>query len=151
MGPTAYLTWDDVRFMISRGACIAAHGCNHPRLSALSREEVESEAMESKRILESETGLEVEAFVYPFGDRSSVPAGAAGILANSGFKLGFTTERKWLDGRRDLFAVPRLGVGDWPVWRLSFELALTDGIEGMQAMADQPSDSISPSTDKLPC
>jgi len=124
-----YLTWDDVRLMISRGACIAAHSCSHRRLSALDRKEIEREVTTCKRIIEHETGIGVNAFVYPFGERTSVHADADDVLLRSGFSMAFTAERTWLDGGPNAFAIPRLVVGNWPAWRLAFELLFTDGID----------------------
>jgi peptidoglycan/xylan/chitin deacetylase (PgdA/CDA1 family) len=74
------LTWDQIREMQEGGADIQSHTLSHPYLSRrqhpeLSDEQyaewVRRELLESKKIIEKQTGRPVEFVAYPYGDYDS--------------------------------------------------------------------------------
>jgi len=78
IGMTPYaLTWKQVREMAEAGADIESHSLSHPFLTkrrhegldaAQYTEWLQKELVESKRILEKETGHHVRFLAYPYGD-----------------------------------------------------------------------------------
>ena len=86
--PYARMTLDDLRKLQELGMDIASHSHTHPNLTALSREELYYELLESKRILES-LGVEVKTFVYPYGAWNTTVAQA---VAEAGYLCARTVE-----------------------------------------------------------
>lgn len=89
---TISLTWDQIREMAENGADIQSHSLSHPFLTRRmhrSFDEVQygqwlrRELAESKRIIEKETGQEVEFLAYPYGDYD-------GRVAKMASKTGYT-------------------------------------------------------------
>lgn len=96
IGQTSHaLTWGQVREMSKNGADIQSHSLSHPFLTSRRHPALdgktyhawlESELLDSKRILEKETGRTVNFLAYPYGDydtavaRSAAQAGYAAAL-----------------------------------------------------------------------
>src|SRR5437763_9871457 len=78
IGQTAYaMTWKQIREMADAGVDIESHSLSHPfltrrRNSTLDEKQygawLQKELVESKHILERETGKPVEFLAYPYGD-----------------------------------------------------------------------------------
>ena len=64
------LTWDQVLEMSGHKIEYGSHGVTHRILTTLSPEEIDKEALESKRLLEERLGSKVLFFVCPNGDTS---------------------------------------------------------------------------------
>jgi len=62
-----FLSWVDIREMVQEGFYFESHGCSHRSLIELSIEEIEREALESKKIIENKLQVGVQYFCYPFG------------------------------------------------------------------------------------
>lgn len=72
---------------------IGSHGCTHRHLSRLSNEESRWEIYQSKRLLESIIGKEVDLIAYPFGDAGKREFTLA---RQAGYRYGFgVTPRKY--------------------------------------------------------
>ena len=90
---------------------IGAHGWTHRALGNLSREEQETEIVANVRELARVTGGKVRSFAYPFGgpfDSSTVA-----ILQGVGIDVACALESRPVTSRSDLFALPRVEVGNW--------------------------------------
>ena len=92
------------------GLEVGSHGVNHRRLVGLSREELQMELTESKKMLEEVTGASVDFFCYPHGDFDQPVAEAirqAGYLGSVAIYDGASWRKpiEW-------FALPRLRVTD---------------------------------------
>lgn len=86
------LTWDQLEQLASDPlVTLSAHTVNHYVLSSLNDEEVQYEILESKRILESKLGRQIDHFAYPFGNRREAEAREFHIAAECGFKTAMTT------------------------------------------------------------
>jgi len=60
------LTWEQLQTMVSEGLCaIGSHGTSHTALSLLTKEQVLSELMESKRRIKEMLDIDVHHFSYP--------------------------------------------------------------------------------------
>lgn len=89
---------------------IGAHSVTHAALPALAPAEQRREIGRSKAQLEAMIGRPVLNFAYPFGDQS--PETAA-LVRDAGFHSSCTTATGAVRAGVDLFALPRIGVGDW--------------------------------------
>jgi peptidoglycan/xylan/chitin deacetylase (PgdA/CDA1 family) len=61
------LTWQEIREMQRGRIEIGAHTCTHPDMTRLPIEQVRSEIMDSKVILEDTLGVSISSFAYPYG------------------------------------------------------------------------------------
>ncbi len=61
------LSWQEIREMQRGGIEIGAHTCTHPDMTRLPIEQVRSEVIHSKVILEDALGVSVSSFAYPYG------------------------------------------------------------------------------------
>jgi peptidoglycan/xylan/chitin deacetylase (PgdA/CDA1 family) len=65
----AYLSWDEIRSLQSKGYDIASHSLNHKNLNNLTESELEEEIVDSAEILTSHV-TKPYIFTYPFGQGS---------------------------------------------------------------------------------
>jgi peptidoglycan/xylan/chitin deacetylase (PgdA/CDA1 family) len=61
------LGWRAIERLAQQGAHIGSHSLTHPRFSSLSPEEARHEIAESKCVIKSRLGIEVDTFAIPFG------------------------------------------------------------------------------------
>jgi len=61
------LTWREIQEMKQWGIELGAHTLTHPDLTRLSRERMEAEIRDSKKIIENTLGTPVSCFAYPYG------------------------------------------------------------------------------------
>ncbi|MBI4343727.1 MAG: polysaccharide deacetylase family protein [Candidatus Omnitrophica bacterium] len=67
VGRPGYLTWEQLRKLVFLGMEVGSHGLTHRPLTSLPREELERELVESKRMLETQLGVPVQALAAPGG------------------------------------------------------------------------------------
>src|SRR5437867_4192011 len=99
IGQTAYaLTWKQVREMAEAGVDVESHSYSHPFLTKRRqttlddkqyKEWLQRELVESKRILERETGRPVRFLAYPYGDYDRLLAASVG---KAGYDAALTCE-----------------------------------------------------------
>lgn len=99
IGQTAYaMTWKQVKEMSDAGVDIQSHSLSHPfltrrRHSALDDKAydswIERELVDSKKILERETGKTVDFIAYPYGDHDKR---LEAVVARAGYAGGLTCE-----------------------------------------------------------
>jgi len=70
--PQEHMTWDDVRTLSAQGFGIGSHSCTHADMGAISLLEAERELAESRRRLESELGIRIRHFAFPYGHRHNM-------------------------------------------------------------------------------
>jgi peptidoglycan/xylan/chitin deacetylase (PgdA/CDA1 family) len=103
-----YATWSMLRDMIASGVMtVGSHTVDHPHLTTLTSEAVMAELTNSKQQLESELGVKVDDFCYPFGD---VNTQVAAEVARAGYRTGTTTAMGWWQPGDNLTTLPRLRV-----------------------------------------
>jgi peptidoglycan/xylan/chitin deacetylase (PgdA/CDA1 family) len=108
-GQSAVLDWDELRQLRSEGVVIAPHSRTHPLLDQLSPESAREEIVGSLEDLTREIGTAPKVFAYPAGGEN---AEVAGVLADEGFELAFTTERGTNDiGEANWLGLRRINVG----------------------------------------
>jgi peptidoglycan/xylan/chitin deacetylase (PgdA/CDA1 family) len=99
IGQTAYaLTWKQIKQMSREGVDIESHSLSHPFLTRRRHTDLddkqyadwlEKELVDSKKILEHETGKPVEFLAYPYGDYDHFLAAA---VAKAGYEAALTCE-----------------------------------------------------------
>ena len=99
IGKTATaLTWDQIREMAKNGGDIESHSLSHPFLTRRRHADLaddkyyawlQKELVESKRILEKQTGNKVEFIAYPYGDYDHV---LAHIVGKAGYTAALTCD-----------------------------------------------------------
>lgn len=80
------LGWDDVLAMRGEGVHFGSHGKSHVQLGKVDGEELRSEIVDSKRLLEERLGDEVTLFSYPYGSCSQA---ARAQVEAAGYSAGF--------------------------------------------------------------
>lgn len=98
------LTWEMVREMSRKGIGFGAHTANHVVLPLENESAIKAEIADSKKILEMHLGDEVVSFAYPNGEYN---AGVKQFVAQAGFQVAVTTEKRINHPGADLFALGR--------------------------------------------
>jgi peptidoglycan/xylan/chitin deacetylase (PgdA/CDA1 family) len=92
-----------------------SHALTHRSLPALNRADRAKEISESIDRCEAITGYRPRSFAYPFGD-----AGAESIrlVEQAGFECACITGERSVSPNSDVYALPRIGVGNFPAVKL---------------------------------
>jgi peptidoglycan/xylan/chitin deacetylase (PgdA/CDA1 family) len=121
----------DAKKMIDAGWELASHTINHLDVTTLDAATLHHELADSKRILESKFGVQVENFCYPAGHYDQA---AVDELRRDGYQ-GATTELPGLAERGDPYSLARL------------EIEMSDGLSGFvqKLQSAQPQGTAPPS------
>lgn len=103
------LTWEEVDEMNRNGIEFGSHGCSHKILTGLTKDEMEREITESKRVIENKLGKEINLFAYPNGDYNDK---VKSIVKNSGYICALATGGIRDDSGGDIFSLRRINVHD---------------------------------------
>ncbi|MGB9707043.1 MAG: polysaccharide deacetylase family protein, partial [Microgenomates group bacterium] len=107
-----YLTWEQLREIKESGlVTIGDHTLSHKDLANLSQEEIRSQILDAKNILERNLGGKVEVFSYPYGDTNSK---VTKILQEGGFLAAVRVSRGLACAKLP-FSLPRIRVGNAPL------------------------------------
>jgi peptidoglycan/xylan/chitin deacetylase (PgdA/CDA1 family) len=98
--------------VLSGFAEIGSHSVSHANLASLCGEELTRELRDSKNRLQSVIDDPVEGLAYPFGKDWSFSDAVKKQARECGYSYGLTTLWGRLDKACDLFAIPRIGVGN---------------------------------------
>lgn len=90
---------------------IGSHTCSHFILSLCDAETIQKELVESKGIIEKETGHECRYFCYPIGGDGKYNSATRQALVEAGYQCGITTSAGMNDTSADIFQLKRLHVG----------------------------------------
>ena len=124
-----YLNWEQLREMESAGVTVESHTLTHPKLEELPDDEIRSELLNSKMLLEQQLGHPVEFLAYPTGTYN---LHIAGIAQDAGYKGAFTIKYGIVDNGSNFFALERVPIFNTAqntmkdfyeriAWRQSFE------------------------------
>ncbi len=100
-----FLNADEIREMAVVGIDFGSHTVNHPILPLESPATVECELAESKAKLNLLLGKPIDMLAYPNGQHSAEIRDCARSL---GYRIGCTTQGRWLSAREDALRLPRL-------------------------------------------
>jgi peptidoglycan/xylan/chitin deacetylase (PgdA/CDA1 family) len=109
--PGEFLSWKELRELAGHPlVTLGAHTVSHPLLTAIPWWQAFEELRRSRLVIESQTGVRVEAVAYPYGGHSKLVRWLARM---AGFKLGFTTQPGVIEkgNTADKLALPRNEVG----------------------------------------
>jgi peptidoglycan/xylan/chitin deacetylase (PgdA/CDA1 family) len=95
--PLASLVWPEILEMQEHGIEMGSHTVSHNAMRGMKRDEMEHEAVDSKRLLEARLGRPVTVFAYP---RGSFNATARDVVARAGYGSAFSVS-SGLDRRFD--------------------------------------------------
>jgi peptidoglycan/xylan/chitin deacetylase (PgdA/CDA1 family) len=105
-----FLSRDDLRQMTLGGFEIGSHSHTHPMLGKISQEQVRTEMMFSKKILENAIDRDVLSFAYPFGRRDAFSMITRSVLENTGYSVAFSQEGCGITSESDLLRLPRTSI-----------------------------------------
>lgn len=101
------LNWDLVREMARKGIHFGAHTLNHVVLPLENEAAMETEITGSKHALEAQLGSKVVSFAYPNGEYNAT---VKSLVAQAGFQVAVTTEKRINRPGEDLFALGRISL-----------------------------------------
>ena len=123
-----YMTWEQLKEMEANGITVESHTLTHPKLEELPDDEIRSELLNSKSLLEQNLGHPIEFLAYPTGTYN---LHIAGIAQAAGYKGAFTIKYGIVDKGSNFFALERVPIFHSPttmkdfyeriVWRQNFE------------------------------
>jgi len=107
VGKKNYLTWEQIKEMSDNGISIQSHTLNHTKLEELPDDEIRSELLNSKLVLEENTGKPVNFLAYPTGTYN---LHIAGIAKDVGYKGAYTIKYGSVDLGSNMFALERVPI-----------------------------------------
>lgn len=111
------MTWDELRSIDRRLITIGSHSMSHPILSMISEDEIETEIVESRRVLEERLERPVEYFCYPNGNYDDKIVAAV----RKTYTAAIAVRSKTVSAQDDPHCLPRLSAATEPellAWRL---------------------------------
>jgi peptidoglycan/xylan/chitin deacetylase (PgdA/CDA1 family) len=110
------MNWDHARLLAAAGVRCGSHSATHPKLSEVSRSQLEREISESKNLIESALGIEIQSFSYPYAfpehDTHFIKM-LADLLETHGYSFGVTTSIGRASRRDKKLFLRRLPVNDY--------------------------------------
>lgn len=106
---------DRLRSLNSVFVDVGSHALTHPSLPTLTPEHQAREIDESRERCAQLTGKTPATFAYPYGDFDER---TRSLVEDAGFDCACTTEHACVSPGQDVFALPRLRVGNWGANRL---------------------------------
>lgn len=109
LGGSDYMNWEEVREMAGNPLItVGDHTLSHRGLPSITPAEVKNEIVSAKSILETNLGVTVNVFAYPFGTYNNE---AEQILGESGFVAAVTTHYG-LTCAKLPYEIPRVRIGN---------------------------------------
>lgn len=102
-----YVSWNQILEMQRSSVSFGSHSVSHRRMTSLSETDCEAELVDSKRDLERRLERTIQSMAYPNGDYN---AKLKQQVANTGYKVAFTTRKGHMDHDTDFFAIPRINI-----------------------------------------
>lgn len=117
IGQNDHMTPAQLRDLSDRGAVIGSHSMTHRSMASLSRAELMSELMTSKKVLEDITGKRVISFAYPFGTLRDFNQPVADAMREAGYDFALTSQHGPVLAGQDPMMLPRIKIeGGDPDW-----------------------------------
>jgi len=91
VGERGFLGWDAIRMVSRAGIRIGSHGLDHRSLGRMAADEVRSQVVESRRILETRLGVEVTSIAYPYGTIHDFSAMVKEEIRSAGYQSACTS------------------------------------------------------------
>ncbi|MCX5779301.1 MAG: polysaccharide deacetylase family protein [Firmicutes bacterium] len=107
VGNPEYVTWDQIRFLISQGIEIGGHTRTHPLLPTLTTQAAIAEISGSKQDIEAQLGQSISSFCYPTGKYNSQ---IVEQVKMAGYTSAVTMVQRKASSDDNLLLLPRWGV-----------------------------------------
>jgi peptidoglycan/xylan/chitin deacetylase (PgdA/CDA1 family) len=104
---SGYVNWDDLRGLVAGGAWIGSHGYSHRGMGEVPASELAWELGDSRAALESQLGVTVDAFCFPYGGRTTE---ALAVMAENGYRTGYSLNPIYWQRPEDPYFIGRLRV-----------------------------------------
>jgi peptidoglycan/xylan/chitin deacetylase (PgdA/CDA1 family) len=111
------MNWEELLNLNPNLITIGSHSMSHPILSNIAEDEIESEIVESRRLLEQRLQRDVEYFCYPNGNYDDKIVQAV----RKTYTAAIAVECKTVSVGEDPYRLPRISAADEPdklAWRL---------------------------------
>lgn len=111
-----YLCWDEVREMQAAGIQFGSHTVTHPDMRSLTPDQIDYELGSSKEKIESELGVAVSSFAYPYAfpeEDTGFVRYFRDMLVTHGYTSQVTTILGTATERSDPFYLPRIPANTW--------------------------------------
>jgi peptidoglycan/xylan/chitin deacetylase (PgdA/CDA1 family) len=103
-----FMSWKEIREMISQNISFGSHGMNHLRFSEIDEVTMDSELSSSKRMIEEKIGSRTGIyFSYPNGDYTDL---AKEKVAQNGYRAAFGTKPGTVTIKDDRFSLKRINI-----------------------------------------
>lgn len=107
---TKPFTWTQIAEMCRSGQEFGSHSRTHPIMARCSIENMQDEAIHSKRAIEAGTGKACSLFGYPNGEPGDFNEISGDVLSQAGYAAAFTTRFGLASMRHNLMTLPRVGI-----------------------------------------
>ncbi|MBC7876673.1 MAG: polysaccharide deacetylase family protein [Anaerolineales bacterium] len=107
MGTPEYMNAEQIREMVADGWDVGSHSMSHLDLTSLDPQQQQYEIVESRRFLETELGIPIQTFSYPFGVKDTT---VVNLTYSAGYTAAMGTGYTYDQGTSNLFALQRRGV-----------------------------------------
>ena len=106
------MEWDQLKELDSDFIEIGSHGYNHRRMASLREDELRTEVIKSKEVLETELNRKINTFAYPYGQLSSFDYRTIQVLKDSGYGYALTSHFGRKNTAVDPYRVKRISIWD---------------------------------------
>ncbi|MBF0483601.1 MAG: polysaccharide deacetylase family protein [Candidatus Omnitrophica bacterium] len=106
-----FLTWSVMKEMQQHKISFGAHTHSHGASSVGGFNEIMSDILKSKEVLDNKLSQNTKIFAYPFGDKTDIALDVSQGLAKYGFKCAVTLEAGLVKIQDDPFLWKRVGIG----------------------------------------
>ncbi len=97
----------EIQQLISQGVEFGSHTCSHQPLTAISNEEIVTEATRSRRLLQEKLGIPIKSIAYPYGAVDDIVKHFFGAC---GYTYGVTCDYSFSHFNNDLLMLPRIEI-----------------------------------------
>ncbi|MDE5977654.1 MAG: polysaccharide deacetylase family protein [Turicibacter sp.] len=124
VGSRRYMTYSQLRELKDVGHIIGGHTSTHHRMNLEdTKETLEYEILQSKKVLEKEVGTDINIFCWCGGEESHYTKAAADMIKSSGYIYGFMTNSFPVTKNNDSFQIQRTNVEEnWPIYLVKFQV-----------------------------
>lgn len=111
IGKPDHLSATQIKEMSAEGIDFGSHTKTHPYMEPRTKDELRTEIIESKKVIEAVTGKPVVTFCFPYGGKNEY---ARGVLKEAGFKAAFVVMPRDNSIKLDLYQLKRIKVSPGP-------------------------------------
>jgi peptidoglycan/xylan/chitin deacetylase (PgdA/CDA1 family) len=106
------MNWEELKDLDSSLIEIGSHGYTHRRMAFLKEDEIKTEVIQSKAVLESGLNRRIETFAYPYGELINLDHRTTKALKVSGYRFALSTHFGRKHKPADLFSLSRISIWD---------------------------------------